>query len=181
MKEVSKLLDYRPEVKVLDATLRDGGLVNNFEFSDDFVKALYETNLKASIDYMEFGYRADREMFSPSDFGKWKFASDDDIRRIVGDNDTDLKISVMADVGRCNYTEDIRPKKDSPVDLIRVATYLHQMPGAIRMIEDAKEKGYEVSCNIMAISSGRERDIAAARKKQRRHDIHRRQLRSHIS
>ena len=39
MKEISKLLDYRPEIRVLDATLRDGGLVNNFRFSDEFVKA----------------------------------------------------------------------------------------------------------------------------------------------
>lgn len=162
MKEVSKLLDYRPEVKVIDATLRDGGLVNNFEFTDDFVKALYETNIKAGVDYMEFGYKADQDMFSDDEFGKWKFGRDDDIRKIVGDNDSDLKLSIMADVGRCNYRKDILPKKDSPLDLIRVATYLHQMPGAIRMVEDAKEKGYEVSCNIMAISAGRERDIAAA-------------------
>ena len=162
MKDVAKLLDYRPEVKVIDATLRDGGLVNNFDFSDEFVKALYETNIRAGVDYMEFGYKADSDMFDKSEFGKWKFCDDEDIRKIVGDNDTDLKLCVMADVGRCNYRKDILPKKDSPLDLIRVATYLHQMPGAIRMIEDAKEKGYEVSCNIMAVSAGRERDLTAA-------------------
>lgn len=33
MKEISKLMDYRPEIKVLDATLRDGGLVNDFYFT----------------------------------------------------------------------------------------------------------------------------------------------------
>ena len=32
MKAIEKLLDYRPEIRVLDATLRDGGLVNNFYF-----------------------------------------------------------------------------------------------------------------------------------------------------
>ena len=42
MKEIAKLMDYRPEIRVLDATLRDGGLVNNFYFSDEFVKALFE-------------------------------------------------------------------------------------------------------------------------------------------
>ena len=35
MKEISKLMDYRPDIKVVDATLRDGGLVNEFRFSDD--------------------------------------------------------------------------------------------------------------------------------------------------
>ncbi len=68
----------------------------------------------------------------------------------------------MADVGRCSYKKDIRDRSESPVDLIRVATYLHQIPTAVDMIEDAKSKGYEVSCNIMAISTARESDIKAA-------------------
>lgn len=68
----------------------------------------------------------------------------------------------MADVGRCNYKNDIHERDESPVDLIRVATYLHQIPTAVDMIEDAKKKGYEVSCNIMAISTAQEADIRAA-------------------
>lgn len=51
---------------------------------------------------------------------------------------------------------------DSPIDLIRVATYLSTIPGAAEMIEDAKRKGYEVSCNIMAISNSQESDLKAA-------------------
>ena len=66
MKEISKLMDYRPDIKVVDATLRDGGLVNDFHFTDDFVKALYTANLRAGVDYMEFGYRGDKELFSLS-------------------------------------------------------------------------------------------------------------------
>lgn len=162
MKEISKLLGFRKEIRVLDATLRDGGLVNNFEFSDEFVKQLYETNVKAGVDYMEFGYKADPDMFDESKFGKWKFAKDEDIRAIVGENNTDLKISVMADVGRCNYKRDIKPKSESPIDMIRVACYIHQIPAAIDMIEDFHEKGYETTCNIMAISTSGESDWRAA-------------------
>ena len=32
------MISYRPDIKVLDATIRDGGLVNNFAFTDDFVR-----------------------------------------------------------------------------------------------------------------------------------------------
>ena len=159
MKEISNLLNYRKDVKVLDATLRDGGLVNDFNFTDEFVHALYLTNIKAGVDYMEFGYKADKELF---DVNKWKFCNEEDLRSVVGENNTDLKLAVMADVGRCNYKEDIIERKDSVIDLIRVATYLHQMPTAIDMIEDAKKKGYEVSCNIMAISTAQEGDVRAA-------------------
>ncbi len=162
MKEVSKLLDYRSDIKVVDATVRDGGLVNDFHFSDDFVRDLYKANVAAGVDYMEFGYKADKELFDPEKFGKWKFCRDDDIRAIVGDNETELKIAVMADVGRCNYKEDIRPKEESPIDLVRVATYIHTIPEAVDMIEDACKKGYQASCNIMAISNARESELSAA-------------------
>ena len=162
MKEISKLIEYRPGVRVIDATLRDGGLVNDFYFTDEFVKDLYQANIKAGVDYMEFGYKASREMFDESKFGKWKFCKDEDIRAIVGDNDTDLKISIMADVGRCDYKTDILNKSESPIDLIRVATYLNTIPSAIDMIENAASKGYEVSCNIMAITNTHEKDLAIA-------------------
>lgn len=152
----------RADIRVLDATLRDGGLVNNFNFSDKFVNALYRTNVKAGIDYMEFGYKASKELFDVNKFGKWKFCDEADIRAIVGENNSDMKIAVMADVGRCDYKKDILPKKDSVIDMIRVATYVHQMPAAIEMIEDCKAKGYEVVCNIMAISAAKEADLDQA-------------------
>ena len=162
MKEIVSLMDYRSSIKVVDATLRDGGLVNDFHFTDEFVRALYEANIRAGVDYMEMGYKASREMFDESKFGKWKFCDDDAIREIVGDNDTGLKIAVMADVGRCNCEKDNVSRSESPIDLIRVATYLNTIPAAADMIEDAKKKGYEVSCNIMAISSGQESDLRVA-------------------
>ena len=155
-------MEYRSGVKVVDATLRDGGLVNDFYFTDEFVKDLYQTNVKAGVDYMEFGYKADKEIFDEKQFGQWKFCKDEAIRAIVGDNNTDLKIAVMADVGRCNYKEDIHDKAESPIDLIRVATYLNTIPAAADMIEDAVNKGYQATCNIMAISNAQESDLKVA-------------------
>lgn len=161
MKEISNLMNYRSDVRVVDATLRDGGLVNDFYFTDEFVKDLYQANIKAGVDYMEFGYKASKEIFDVNKFGPWKFCDDDAIRRIVGDNDTDLKIAAMADVGRCEK-KDILNRSESPIDLIRVATYLSTIPSAIDIIEDCKNKGYEVSCNIMAISNAKESEIKVA-------------------
>ena len=111
---------------------------------------------------MEFGYKASKEIFDVDKFGKWKFCNEDDIRDIVGDNVSDLKISIMADVGRCDYKNDIVNRSDSAVDMVRVATYINTMPAAIEMIEDANRKGYETTCNIMAISNANETDIDIA-------------------
>ena len=161
MKQIEKLMGFRDSIKVLDATLRDGGLVNDFFFTDEFVKDLYWTNIEAGVDYMEMGYRASKKVFDESKFGKWKFSSDEHIRQIVGDNNTPLKIAIMADIGR-HDKDDFDEKKNSPVDLVRVASYVHQMPEAVDMIEDAAKKGYETTCNIMAISTAQESDIKVA-------------------
>lgn len=162
MAQKGDLLSVRQDIRVVDATIRDGGLCNEFRFDDKFVKDLYNANVKAGVDYMEFGYKASREIFDEKDFGKWKFCKDEDIRKIVGDNKTNLKIAVMADVGRTDFKTDIISKKDSPIDLIRVATYINTIPAAIEMIEDAAKKGYETTINIMAVSKARTEDIKAA-------------------
>ena len=161
-KVLSELLGYRKSIRVIDATLRDGGLVNDFYFEDEFVKKLYETNIHAGVDYMEMGYKASKEIFDPDKFGKWKFCDDDDIFDVIGEKNPDLKLCVMADVGRCDYKTDIRERSNSPLDMIRVATYINTLPTALDMIEDAKRKGYEVSCNIMAISNAQESDVQVA-------------------
>ena len=156
------LMDVRSDIKVLDATIRDGGLCNNFEFTDEFVKELYKTNVASGVDYMEFGYKASKAMFNESDFGKWKFCNEEDLRAIVGDNPTSLKISVMADVGRCDYKTDFLPKSESVIDMVRVACYIHQIPAAIEMIEWFHTLGYETTCNIMAISQANTEQVSQA-------------------
>ena len=162
MAQKGDLLSVRQDIRVVDATIRDGGLCNNFRFDDKFIKDLYQANVKAGVDYMEFGYKASKEIFNEDDFGKWKFCNDSDIRKIVGDNKTGLKIAVMADVGRTDFQQDIIPKKDSPIDLVRIATYINTIPAAVEMIENCAKKGYETTINIMAVSKANTDDIKTA-------------------
>ncbi|MBE6850401.1 MAG: nucleoid-structuring protein H-NS [Ruminococcus sp.] len=162
MERKGNLMTYRPDIKVFDATIRDGGLVNNFRFTDEFIKALYLANLRAGVDYMEFGYKSSKDIFKEEDFGDWKFCDEAALRRIVGNNETDMKIAVMADVGRCNLERDLLPKEESVIDMVRIATYIHTMPAAIEMIEYCHSLGYETTCNIMAISKTNTSDIDAA-------------------
>ena len=162
METKGTILSFRPDVRVVDATVRDGGLVNDFRFTDEFVKNLYRANIKAGVDYMEFGYKASRDIFPEEDFGPWKFCREEDIRRIVGENDSDMKIAVMADVGRTDFKRDIIDRCDSVIDLVRIATYINTIPAAIEMVEYCHEKGYETTVNIMAISSDNDTDIDEA-------------------
>ena len=145
------ILTVREDIKVFDCTIRDGGLVNNYHFTDEFVKAHYETCVAAGVDYMEIGKNVSPTIMSVDEYGPWNFCKEEDIRRIVGENNTNMKIAVMADIGR-SLKEELIPKSESVVDMIRIATYIHQIPAAIELIEDAHAKGYETTVNIMAIS-----------------------------
>jgi 4-hydroxy 2-oxovalerate aldolase len=156
---------YRPELKVLDCTIRDGGLINNHQFDNDFVKAVYETCVESGLDYMEIGYRNSKRLFPKEEYGPFRHSDEEDIRRVTGDHDpknTGLKLSLMADAGKSDWHTDILPKDQSVVDMIRVACYVNQIPEAVEMICDAHEKGYETSCNIMAISTAQQAEIDQA-------------------
>ena len=155
-------ITYRPEIKILDCTIRDGGLINDHVFEDGFVKAVYQTCVEAGIDYMEIGYKACKKIFARDQFGAWKFCDEDDIRRIVGGNETPLKISAMADAGKSNWRTDILPKEQSVLDVIRVAFYVNQVAEAVDMINDAYNKGYEATANLMAVSRAQEAEIDQA-------------------
>jgi len=153
---------YRPDIKILDCSVRDGGLVNDHAFSDDLVRAVYEADRDAGVDYMEVGYKASRKIFSPSENGPWKFCGEDDLRRVLGENPSNLKISVMADAERTDYHEDILPKEKSVIDVVRVACYINQIPVAMDMVKDANDKGYETMLQLMAVSVVPESEIKAA-------------------
>jgi 4-hydroxy 2-oxovalerate aldolase len=155
-------LTYRPEIKVHDCTVRDGGLINNHRFEDGFVRAVYDACLAAGVDYMELGYKASKRIFARDEFGDWKYCDEDAVRRVIGDTPGAIKLSVMADAERTDYHEDILPKEQSIVDCVRVATYIHQIPTAIDMIQDAHQKGYETTLNLMALSLVHDGDLEEA-------------------
>ncbi|HEX7408367.1 MAG TPA: aldolase catalytic domain-containing protein [Candidatus Binatia bacterium] len=127
--------------------------MNNHQFEEKTVRAVYAACVQAGIDYMELGYKASQRIFVGPQYGKWKFCNEDDLRRVVGDNDTPLKLSVMADAERTDYHEDILPRSQSVLNMIRIATYIHQIPVALDMIKDAHDKGYETTLNLMAAST----------------------------
>ncbi len=145
---------YREQIKVLDCTIRDGGLINKHNFDLRFVREVYKAVSEAGVDYMEIGYKNSKEFFSPKDYGAWKFCDDEDIKKAIDGIESKTKISVMVDVGRVDL-DDVKPADQSPVDVIRTATYVKDIDKAIFMCNHFADKGYETAINIMAISRDR--------------------------
>ena len=142
---------YREKIKVLDCTIRDGGLMNNHNFELRFVREAYKAISESGVDYMEIGYRNSKKLFSPKEYGAWKFCTDEDIHKAIEGIESKTKISIMCDVDRVDL-EDVKPATESPVHMIRTASYVKDIDKAISMVNDFAEKGYETTINIMAIS-----------------------------
>ena len=143
MAEKAPWITYRPTLKVLDCTIRDGGLINDHKFTDETVRAVYETCIAAGIDFMEIGYKNSADLFPKKDFGDWRHCDEEDMRRIVGDHDpekTGLRLSAMADAGKSNWKEKVEPAADSVLDMIRIAFYANQVSEAAEMVHHAHER-----------------------------------------
>jgi 4-hydroxy 2-oxovalerate aldolase len=149
---------FREKIKVLDCTIRDGGLINNHDFDLRFVREVYKALSEAGVDYMEIGYKNSKRLFSPKEFGKWKFCDDDDIKRATEGIESKTKISIMVDVDRVDI-EDVLPRKDSPVSMVRVASYVKDIDKAIFLVNHFADKGYETTVNIMAISRALDNEL----------------------
>ena len=158
-KHSGRWVGFRKELKVLDCTIRDGGLMNSSRFDDKTVRAVYDACADAGIDYMEIGYKNSKSIYNPADFGDWRFCDEDAVKRIVGDNKRDIKISVMADAAKSDYKTELGPKSESLIDMVRIAAYIHQIPLALDMIKHCTDMGYETTVNIMAVSTVRESEL----------------------
>lgn len=142
---------FREEIKVFDCTIRDGGLINNHDFDHQFVREVYKSLSASGVDYMEIGYKNSKNLFSPSEYGPWKFCDDIDVKKVIEGIESKTKISVMVDVDRVDL-DDVKIASESPVDMIRVASYVKDIDKAISMVNHFADKGYETTINIMAIS-----------------------------
>ncbi|MFH1415603.1 MAG: aldolase catalytic domain-containing protein [Elusimicrobiota bacterium] len=152
---------FREAIKVLDCTIRDGGLINNHKFDKKFVKEIYRAVSDSGVDYIELGYKNSKKLFSCDEYGPWKFCDDELLKEVTDNIETDSKISVMVDVGRVDLDE-VKDASESPVDMVRVASYVKDIDKAIHLVNAFSEKGYETTVNIMAISRALDNELNEA-------------------
>ena len=152
---------YRPEIKVVDCTIRDGGLINEHKFEDKLVKAVYLAASLAGVDYCELGYRLSKKLYSPDKFGKSKFCDEDFLKEMTAGVENGAKLATMFDIGRVELDQ-IPAKKDSVVDLMRVACYVKDVDKAVAHVKHLVDKGYDTTINVMAISTAMQPDLEEA-------------------
>ena len=148
--------DRRRRIKVLDCTVRDGGICNDWQFDHDTVRRVFESLVAAGVDYMEIGYKTKDGIFDRSAVGPWRFCDEADLARVVEPGA--IRMATMVDIGRVDLAE-IPRCEDSLIDVIRIATYAHQLDEAIAILDHCLEQGYETFMNVMAVSTLSPEDV----------------------
>lgn len=147
--------------KIVDCTIRDGGLVNNWDFSVEFVQKLYAGLNEAGVDYMEIGYKNSPKLLKGADAaGPWRFLDDEFLRQVIPQKGH-TKLSALVDIGRVDEN-DILPRSESLLDLIRVACYVKDVDKALQLVQVFHDRGYETTINIMALSNVMEHELLEA-------------------
>ena len=148
------MTDRRHTVRVLDCSIRDGGCCNAWQFPEDFVRATYRALASSGVEYMEIGYRSSPDSFDRQQVGPWRFCDDDLLATVALDEamGAGLKLSVMLDFGKAT-ADDLAPRAQSPVSMVRLACYAKDIDASIDLLHRVQDKGYEVMCNVMAVST----------------------------
>lgn len=139
------------DLKLLDCTIRDGGYINNWHFEKKLVREVYRALSKSGIDIIEIGFRGTEEYFDKREYGLWRFSKEEDILDVI-EGIRGPKLALMADFGKINLS-DFCDCEDSVVDLIRLAVHKNKTEDAIKLLENIKRKGYEVSLQAMGYSN----------------------------
>ncbi|WP_458413380.1 aldolase catalytic domain-containing protein [Schinkia sp. CFF1] len=146
--------------KILDCTIRDGGLVNNWDFSVEFVQDLYNSLSAAGVEYMEIGYKNSPKLLNATEPNPWRFLDDNFLKEIIPEKKF-TKLSALVDIGRVD-PNDILPREQSVLDMIRVACYIREVDKGLELVQMFHDLGYETTLNIMALSSAPEHQLIEA-------------------
>lgn len=144
----------RRRVKVLDCTLRDGGYINDWNFSIDEVRNIVSGLEKANIDIIEVGF-----LDNTSNGIGTKFKKMDDIKSSVRDREnSNSKIVGMIMLGRFSK-DDLCHKDESVLDGIRVCFKKNQLEEALQLSKAVIEKGYDLYIQPASVGDYGKNDV----------------------
>ena len=146
-------------LKILDCTIRDGGYLNKWRFSDKQVISCFNAASKAGFDFVELGFKSSNKKFDKNDYGKWFFCNENDLAMVFDSAENPAKVSIMVRPENIDLAE-IIPAKNSVVDMVRVVVNNNNsIDIACKYAQKLKDDNYQVCLNPIRIDSLDEIDL----------------------
>lgn len=133
---------------LLDCTLRDGGHLNDWRFTTGFVRALLVAAARAGVGVVELGYAHD----PAAGAGPCAGVSAGWIAEVTAGLGPLPRLAVMVDASRCEPGRSLDLQADWG-GLVRVATYPHELPRALGLVQALQADGLAVCLNLSAASA----------------------------
>lgn len=137
-------------VSLLDCTLRDGGYINDWNFSHNVIMGTYKRLDNAGVDYIEVGFLDDRREF---DINRTITPSTRGFDKIFENIEKKHAIPVaMIDFGTCDISN-IKNASESFIEGIRVIFKKEKIAQALPYCKKIKDKGYKLFIQAISITS----------------------------
>ena len=158
------------KIKLLDCTIRDGGYVNDWTFTDKPVRECYIACSNSGVEYMELGFKNLKKPDLLKKYGKPFFCEEEYLNDIIGDFNG-CKIAVMVTIDAFDMNDFVK-KELSKISLVRVLMAYHgekngddsvldikQLNNGIEQINQLIDLGYDISFNIGRIDKMSKRQL----------------------
>jgi YrbI family 3-deoxy-D-manno-octulosonate 8-phosphate phosphatase len=143
------VLDIKKDkIALLDCTIRDGGYLNNWDFSSEQILDCYKAVTEAGYEYFEIGFK--RNKISELDSkGLWYYCLESDINNTIGDY-IGCKINVMVEPLKNDVSiKNFIPKDKSKISMVRLLTKTNvSQKKVIDLANELINYGYEVCINL---------------------------------
>ncbi|HDR9880360.1 aldolase [Burkholderia cenocepacia] len=134
-------------MRLIDCTLRDGGNLNNWKFSDSDISRLVGHLDAAGVDLIEVGYRGGSGSKRDTDSGKTANVPATLLNSLPRLTRAELAVMAIPKVCSPALLDDL---VDTPVQWVRVAVYPQDAKLAYSFVSHLKRRGHHVGVNLMA-------------------------------
>jgi 4-hydroxy 2-oxovalerate aldolase len=149
-------------ISLIDCTLRDGGNLNNWHFSDQAVQRIIEGLESARVDYIEVGYRGGSSSNKAEHTGETAYCTQQFLESLPQTLHSRIAVMVVPSVCQLEQLDDLDPKLAA---MVRLAAYPHDVDAVYPYISFLKERGFLVGMNLMAANYVEAEKIAEIAKK----------------
>lgn len=128
-------------INILDVTLRDGGIVNNFNFGERNMKCILSAIEDSQIKYIELGYL---EKNTGTMRGRTQYCNESVIEQFfLKQKKHGVTYFAMMDYGKFDV-ESLHDRSDGGIDAIRLAFHKRNFYDAMPLYDAISAKGYDV-------------------------------------
>lgn len=128
-------------INILDVTLRDGGIVNNFNFGEGNMKSILMALENSGIKFIELGYL---EKNTGTERGRSQYCDEKVIEKyFLTQKKPGVTYFTMIDYGKFDIGK-LGERSENGIDAIRLAFHKRNYYEALPLYDELSQKGYDV-------------------------------------